>query len=108
MGIITKSIIHISYTKKMQKQLAKSTTQKLFRSARMSEQRSHQGIKEAECLRQRPVQGIATWYEKVGNQGETKVFLQKIGCGSLSEIRLCEQYPQILPKEFKMMNAKSF
>merc|ERR1712168_1663812 len=97
----------LSYNQDIHRKYKKKPTKKLFRSARMTERRAHQGIKEAECLRSRPVPGIATWYEKVGNQGETKVFLQKIGCGDFTEIHLSEQYPNILPKEFELLNAKN-
>jgi len=72
----------------------------------MSERRSHQSIKEIECLRQRPVKDFATWYEK-GVAGETKVFLQKIGCTDTSEISFPAQYPNRLPEEFVNMDVKS-
>ena len=92
----------------MQHQLANQvrSSHKLFRTAKMSERRSHQSIKEVECLRQRPVRDFATWYEK-GNDGNTKVFLQKIDCGSTFEINLCSRYPAKLPKEFKLNNSEN-
>merc|ERR1712110_58118 len=95
-------------TPNMQKQLTNQvrSSHKLFRTAKMSERRSHQSIKEAECLKQRPVKDFATWYEK-GIDGKTKVFLQKIACGSTSEISLCEQYPNRLPEEFRLMDVKT-
>merc|ERR1712127_1026668 len=93
---------------KMQRQITNQvqSSMKLFRTAQMSERRSHQSIKEIECLRQRPVKDFATWYSK-GDAGETKVFLQKIGCTSTSEISFSAQYPSSLPEEFKSMDVTS-
>lgn len=92
----------------MQRQIATQvqSSMKLFRTAQMSERRSHQSIKEIECLRQRPVKDFATWYSK-GDAGETRVFLQKIGCTDTSEIRFSAQYPKRLPEEFTNMDVTS-
>ena len=92
----------------MQRQLANQVraSHKLFRTAKMSERRSHQSIKEVECLRQRPVKDFATWYEK-GLDGETKVFLQKIKCGNTEQISLPESYPEMLPEQFMKMDVKT-
>merc|ERR1712166_80440 len=101
--------IQLNSSKKMQRQIANQvqSSMKLFRTAQMSERRSHQSIREIECLRQRPVKDFATWYSKGDAAGETKVFLQKIGCTNTSEISFSAQYPSSLPEEFKNMDVTS-
>merc|ERR1712071_689391 len=102
------TIISTKFIKKMQRQIANQvqSSMKLFRTAQMSERRSHQSIREIECLRQHPVKDFATWYSK-GDAGETRVFLQKIGCTNTSEISFSAQYPSSLPEEFKNMDVTS-
>merc|ERR1711874_512917 len=96
-------------TKKMQRQVINQvrSSHKLFRTAKMSERRSHQSIKEAENLRLRPVKDFATWYETCGISGETKVFLQKISCGNTEMVNLGKDYPEMLPEEFKNMDVNN-
>merc|ERR1712186_160882 len=94
---------------KMQRQVVNQfrSSHKLFRTAKMSERRAHQSIKEVESLRQRPVKDFATWYETCGISGDTKVFLQKIGCGNTEVVSLGKDYPENLPKEFKSLDANN-
>merc|ERR1712014_206227 len=110
MGIISnlhsEKIIHTHiFLKKSIKHVR--STHKLFRTAKMSERRSHQSIKEAECLRQRPVKDFATWYETCGVSGDTKVFLQKISCGNTEVVNLGKDYPESLPEEFKTLDVNN-
>merc|ERR1711912_135901 len=83
------------------------SSHKLFRTAKMSERRAHQSIMEVESLRQRPVKDFATWYETCGISGETKVFLQKIGCGNTEVLSLKKDYPENLPEEFKSLDVNN-
>merc|ERR1712027_17989 len=109
LNLHSKRITHTKKKTKMQRQVINQvrSTHKLFRTAKMSERRSHQSIKEAECLRQRPVKDFATWYETCGISGETKVFLQKISCGNTEVVNLGKDYPENLPEEFKSLDVNN-
>merc|ERR1711972_1140333 len=98
-----------SINQKMQRQVINQArkSHKLFGTAKMSERRAHQSIKEVESLRQRPVKDIATWYEPCGISGETKVFLQKIGCGNTEVLNLGKDYPERLPEQFKSLDVNN-
>merc|ERR1712117_609616 len=95
--------------KKMQRQVVNQVRSghKLFRTAKMSERRAHPSIKEVESLRQRPVKDFATWYKTCGISGDTKVFLQKIGCGNTEVVSLAKDYPEKLPEEFKNLDVSN-
>merc|ERR1712117_331953 len=109
----TKTKPHVNLQKKIQRNMQRQvinqvrSSHKLFRTAKMSERRAHQSIKEVESLRQRPVKDFATWYEICGISGETKVFLQKIGCGNTEVLSLGKDYPERLPEEFKSLDVNN-
>merc|ERR1712170_294126 len=113
MGI--RSLLHTDKTtrkniiSKMQRQVINQArkSHKLFGTAKMSERRAHQSIKEVESLRQRPVKDFATWYETCGISGETKVFLQKISCGNTEVLNLGKDYPERLPEQFKSLDVSN-
>merc|ERR1712035_8029 len=101
--------IHSVQFQKMQRQVINQArkSHKLFGTAKMSERRAHQSIKEVESLRQRPVKDFATWYETCGTSGETKVFLQKISCGNTEVLNLGKDYPERLPEQFKSLDVNN-
>merc|ERR1711923_386155 len=105
----TRKKISFSIISKMQRQVINQArkSHKLFGTAKMSERRAHQSIKEVENLRQRPVKDFATWYETCGISGETKVFLQKIGCGNTEVLNLGKDYPERLPEQFKSLDVNN-
>merc|ERR1711976_1159089 len=98
-----------SIISKMQRQVINQArkSHKLFGTAKSSERRAHQSIKEVESLRQRPVKDFATWYETCGISGETKVFLQKIGCGNTEVLNLGKDYPERLTEQFKSLDVNN-
>merc|ERR1711976_1094847 len=105
----TRKKFSFSIISKMQRQVINQArkSHKLFGTARMSERRAHQSIKEIEGLRQRPVKDFATWYETCGISGETKIFLQKIGCGNTEVLNLGKDYPESLPEQFKSLDVNN-
>merc|ERR1711893_45937 len=106
---ITRKKNSFSIISNMQRQVINQArkSHKLFGTAKMSERRAHQSIKEVESLRQRPVKDFATWYETCGISGETKVFLQKIGCGNTEVLNLGKDYPERLPEQFKSLDVNN-